>query len=128
MAQAVPTSEGATGGLPTRASGTAGQASSGTRRAMTTEPAPVRWLLIAVALAFLTLFLLLPLVAVFVQAFAKGAAAYFGALRDPDAAQRRPPDAADGRRLRAAGNRLRRGRGVDDHEVQLPRARTSSSR
>ena len=37
------------------------------------------------ALAFLALFLLLPLAAVFYQAFAKGAAAYFGALRDPDA-------------------------------------------
>jgi sulfate transport system permease protein len=54
------------------------------RRALTTEPAAVRWLLTAVALAFLTLFLLMPLAAVFAQAFAKGTAAYFGALRDPD--------------------------------------------
>ncbi len=49
------------------------------------EPAPLRWLLIAVAGAFLVLFLFLPLAAVFVQAFEKGLTAYFAALRDPDA-------------------------------------------
>jgi sulfate/thiosulfate transport system permease protein len=45
----------------------------------------VRGALIAVALAFLALFLVLPLVAVFVQALEKGAAAYAAAVREPDA-------------------------------------------
>ncbi len=49
-----------------------------------TEPAAVRWLLIAVALIFLALFLLLPLAAVFSQAFDKGLAVYLEALREPD--------------------------------------------
>lgn len=49
------------------------------------EPRAVRWLLIGVAAAFLGLFLVLPLVAVFAQAFERGVAAYFEALRDPDA-------------------------------------------
>jgi len=50
-----------------------------------TEPASVRWALTAVALAFLTLFLVLPLVTVFVEAFDHGAAAYLAAVREPDA-------------------------------------------
>jgi len=45
----------------------------------------VRAALTAVALGFLALFLLLPLVTVFVEAFASGAAAYFAAIREPDA-------------------------------------------
>jgi sulfate/thiosulfate transport system permease protein len=49
------------------------------------EPRPVRWLLIAGAVGFLGLFLLLPLVAVFVEAFRKGATAYGAALVEPDA-------------------------------------------
>jgi sulfate transport system permease protein len=49
-----------------------------------TEPAAVRWLLIAIALVFLALFLLLPLAAVFSQAFEKGLAVYLEALREPD--------------------------------------------
>lgn len=49
-----------------------------------TEPAAVRWLLIAVALVFLALFLLLPLAAVFSQAFEKGLTVYLEALREPD--------------------------------------------
>jgi sulfate/thiosulfate transport system permease protein len=48
------------------------------------EPAVVRYLLITVALGFLALFLLLPLVAVFVQAFDKGWEAYLAALHEPD--------------------------------------------
>jgi sulfate transport system permease protein len=51
----------------------------------TTEPALVRGLLIATALAFLALFLLLPLAVVFGQALSRGASAYLGALREPDA-------------------------------------------
>jgi sulfate transport system permease protein len=49
------------------------------------EPAWVRYTLIAVALTFLTLFLFVPLVAVFVQALAKGWDAYAAAIIDPDA-------------------------------------------
>jgi sulfate/thiosulfate transport system permease protein len=55
-----------------------------TRRRLT-EPAPLRWILITIVLAFLGLFLVLPLVVVFSEAFSAGLAAYFGALRDPDA-------------------------------------------
>ena len=58
----------------------------GTRAVCATSEGPLlRWVLITVALAFLALFLLVPLVAVFGQAMAKGAAAYWGSLRDPDA-------------------------------------------
>ena len=51
----------------------------------TSEPAWVRRTLIGVALAFLTLFLFVPLIAVFVQAFAKGLDVYWAALTDSDA-------------------------------------------
>ncbi|WP_375465348.1 sulfate ABC transporter permease subunit CysW [uncultured Methylobacterium sp.] len=47
-----------------------------------------RWLrrvLIATAIVFLALFLVLPLITVFVQAFARGIAAYLDAFREPDA-------------------------------------------
>src|SRR6266478_10099153 len=47
--------------------------------------APGRLLLIAAALLFLGLFLVLPLLAVFVQALAKGISAYFIAISDPNA-------------------------------------------
>ncbi|WP_052487485.1 sulfate ABC transporter permease subunit CysW [Gordoniibacillus kamchatkensis] len=50
-----------------------------------TEHAAVRWLLIGIALLFLGLFLILPLVTVFVEAFRKGAALYFAALREKEA-------------------------------------------
>jgi sulfate transport system permease protein len=51
----------------------------------TTEPRAVRLLLIGVALAFLGLFLVLPLVVVFHQALEKGLSAYLAAIREPDA-------------------------------------------
>ena len=54
-------------------------------RRATAEPAWVRYLLIGVALAFVTLFLVLPLVFVFAQAFAKGVAYYFHTFADPNA-------------------------------------------
>ncbi len=47
------------------------------------EPAWVRRLLIGVALAFLGLFLVVPVAAVFAQAFAKGWQVYLDAIRDP---------------------------------------------
>ena len=49
------------------------------------EPPLVRRALIGIALVFLTLFLFLPLVFLFVQAFAKGFGFYFETLRDPNA-------------------------------------------
>jgi len=52
-------------------------------RRSTTESPRVRRLLIGVALAFLSLFLFLPLVSVFTQAFAKGLGFYFQSIRDP---------------------------------------------
>jgi sulfate transport system permease protein len=58
---------------------------SGSGSQATAEPALVRWLLIGVALAFLTLFLLVPLAAVFTEAFRKGAQTYLASLREPDA-------------------------------------------
>jgi sulfate transport system permease protein len=48
------------------------------------EPAPIRWLLIGVTLLFLGVFLLLPLIIVFVQALSHGLATFFGALADSD--------------------------------------------
>lgn len=54
-------------------------------QAGTTEAPWVRWTLIGVALAFLLLFLVLPLAAVFTEALRKGVGAYLDALREPDA-------------------------------------------
>jgi sulfate transport system permease protein len=50
-----------------------------------TEPWLVRAVIIAVAVTFLTVFVVLPLVVVFAQAFSKGIGAYFSALADPEA-------------------------------------------
>ena len=49
------------------------------------EPPFVRWLLIAVALAFIALFLVVPLVSVFTEALRQGFGYYFKTLRDPNA-------------------------------------------
>src|SRR4051812_20229651 len=53
------------------------------RRRPTTESLFVRWLLIGIALAFLGILLVVPLVAVFVNAFSKGVGYYFHTLADP---------------------------------------------
>jgi sulfate/thiosulfate transport system permease protein len=52
---------------------------------VTDEPLLVRIVLIAVAALFLFIILFLPLLAVFVEAFRRGIAAYLNALTDPDA-------------------------------------------
>jgi sulfate transport system permease protein len=52
-------------------------------RRTTSEPPRVRRLLIGVALAFLAMFLFVPLVFVFAQAFAKGVGFYMKTLHDP---------------------------------------------
>jgi len=54
-------------------------------RRTTSESLAVRRVLIGVALAFLSLFLFLPLVFLFTQAFAKGIGFYLETLRDPNA-------------------------------------------
>ncbi|HZP13056.1 MAG TPA: sulfate ABC transporter permease subunit CysW [Nevskiaceae bacterium] len=55
------------------------------RNAVITEQPWVRWLLTALALVFLSAFLLLPLVSVFVEALRGGVHAYFAAFKEPDA-------------------------------------------
>jgi sulfate transport system permease protein len=50
-----------------------------------TEPRAVRWAITGVVLVFLTLFLAIPLVAVFSSALAKGLGPYFAAVRESDA-------------------------------------------
>jgi sulfate transport system permease protein len=58
--------------------------SAASRRA-NAEPRWVRWTLLGVGLSFLFFFLALPLIAVFVEAFAAGVPAYIAALKDPEA-------------------------------------------
>lgn len=72
--------------LMTDMSRTVAPASAPTRRfrRATTEGPLARGILIAMALAFLALFLVLPLVAVFMEAFRKGAGAFLLALGEPD--------------------------------------------
>ena len=55
------------------------------KRVSTTESRSVRWLLTALALGFMGLFLVLPLAAVFVEALRGGWQAYWDALKEPDA-------------------------------------------
>ncbi len=50
-----------------------------------TEPRAVRIAVIAIALIFLGVFVVLPLILVFAQAFSKGIGAYLAALSDPEA-------------------------------------------
>ena len=57
----------------------------GHAKAGTTEAPWVRYALIAVALLFALLFLVLPLAAVFTEALRKGFGAYLAALKEPDA-------------------------------------------
>ena len=50
-----------------------------------TEPGPVRFIIIGLAVTFLSVFVVLPLVVVFAQAFSKGIGAYLAALAEPEA-------------------------------------------
>src|SRR5258708_10623131 len=59
--------------------------SSSARDDLRTEPIAVRFVIIAMAVILLTVFVVLPLVVVFAQAFSKGVGAYFTALSDPEA-------------------------------------------
>lgn len=49
------------------------------------EPKVVQWLLTFIALAFLSLFLVLPLITIFMTAFQKGVETYLAAITNPDA-------------------------------------------
>jgi sulfate transport system permease protein len=49
-----------------------------------TEPAPVRWILTGIAVAFIGLFLGLPLIVIFGEALGKGVALYLKAITEPD--------------------------------------------
>ena len=68
-------------------SGAAGKMGGGharVERPALEERGPLRWLLIALALGFLALFLLLPLAVVFITALRDGLAAYGSAVSDPE--------------------------------------------
>ena len=52
---------------------------------ITTEPAWVRWILTTIALAFLGVFLLMPLAVVFIEALSKGFGVYLKSVTEPDA-------------------------------------------
>ncbi|WP_300161255.1 sulfate ABC transporter permease subunit CysW [Solidesulfovibrio sp.] len=55
------------------------------RRLASAGSDPVRWLLIGVAVLFLTVFLVLPLACVFIEALARGPAVYWRSITDSDA-------------------------------------------
>jgi len=55
------------------------------RNNLRTEPRAVRIVIIALAMTFLSVFVVLPLVVVFAQAFSRGILAYLAALTDPEA-------------------------------------------
>jgi sulfate transport system permease protein len=63
----------------------AGYVAPARTRAAQQDGAAVRWAIITVVVLFLAVFIVLPLLAVFVQAFAHGFSAYAAALIEPDA-------------------------------------------
>jgi sulfate/thiosulfate transport system permease protein len=74
----------ATAAIAAPLAATAGVAPRALRTA-TTEPAWVRRLLVGIAVAFMTLFLFVPLATVFFAAFKKGVEVYLAAITEPDA-------------------------------------------
>lgn len=62
-----------------------GPATAATGRAATAEQPWIKWLLIVVTLVFLTLYLFVPLLAVFTEALRKGFGAYFASFNEPAA-------------------------------------------
>ena len=67
-------------------------------RVVTADRAAVRAVLIGTALAFLGLFLLLPLLAVFVEALRQGLGAYLAGITEPGCARGDPAHARWSRR------------------------------
>ena len=87
-----------------------GAAESPASRSATADPPIVRALLIAIAMLFLGLFLVVPLVAVFAEALSRRAGARTcQRISDPAGARCHPADAADGGDRGAAQRGLRRG-------------------
>jgi sulfate transport system permease protein len=85
MSSVLPVSPAAAASVPL---GTALGRPAAAAKARRASNAPSRWanaLMLGIALLFLTLFLFVPLVAVFVQAFAKGVDVYLDAISQPDA-------------------------------------------
>jgi sulfate transport system permease protein len=70
---------------PASRDASAGVRPLGSRRDLRTEPGPIRFIIIGLAVTFLSVFVVLPLVVVFAQAFSKGVGAYFSALAEPEA-------------------------------------------
>jgi sulfate/thiosulfate transport system permease protein len=80
-----PPSSPASVSAPTPARPSAQASTMPQHRAGAREDAPwVRLIVIAIAVAFMSLFIVLPLACVMTEALAKGVAAYFAALTDPD--------------------------------------------
>jgi sulfate transport system permease protein len=69
----------------TKADGASAASVHAARDNLRTEPPAVRIVIIALAITFLSVFVVLPLVVVFAQAFSKGIGAYLAALSDPEA-------------------------------------------
>jgi sulfate/thiosulfate transport system permease protein len=69
----------------TKPDGTGAASVHAARDNLRTEPPAVRAVIIALAITFLSVFVVLPLVVVFAQAFSKGISAYLAALSDPEA-------------------------------------------
>ena len=65
--------------------GTLAKARSVKRTEVRTDPTWMRRTIVGAAVSFLGLFIVIPLVNVFAQAFSKGLTAYWGAISDPDA-------------------------------------------
>ncbi len=85
----------ATGALPDRlASATLADVSKADTETRRRRSPATKAVLIAVALLFLALFLILPLVAVFVEALRKGAGEFFASFGDPDTLSADPAHAA----------------------------------
>ncbi len=76
-----PAGKGAAGAAPRLV----GRATRPVALRATSEPAAVRWALIGAALAFLALFLVLPLVAVLAEALRPGVRAFLAAVAEPEA-------------------------------------------
>ena len=86
-----------------------------------TEPGPVRFVIIALAVTFLTVFVVLPLVVVFAQAFSKGIGAYFAALAEPEALSAIRLTLLVAAISVSAQSGVRRDRGLGDREIRFPR-------
>ena len=90
-------------------------------RSVTTEGRGTRIALIAIALGFLALFLVLPLAAVFVEALRRGLGAYLRSFDDPDVLGRNLADADRRRHRGSPQSRLRDCRVMGHREVRVPR-------